>query len=144
MGKRPGRGASSLRALPLVVAVLMAVVTLLGSCRPKAKPEDVAALTAKAYYEQLLRGKYEAFVDGHYQPDSIPASYREQLIANAKMFIGQQQEDHRGIKQVSVVDSKTDSLHHVSNVYLSLTYGDSTSEEIVVPMVCYRGNWYMK
>ncbi|MGI6231501.1 MAG: hypothetical protein ACOYJF_01460 [Prevotella sp.] len=128
---------------PLYFFLLLLVSTFIG-CQSEKKPEDVAALTAKAYYEQLLEGKYDQFVDGHYQTDSIPASYREQLIANAKMFIGQQKDDHRGILQVRIVDAKTDTTHHVSNVYLALSYGDSTTEEIVVPMVYVKGVWYMK
>ena len=59
----------------------------------QADPSDVAAHAAKQYYDYLLEDKYEAFVDGQYRPDSIPASYREQLIVNAKMFVGQQKEE---------------------------------------------------
>ena len=51
-------------------------------CSPKVDPADVAAQVAKQYYDYLLEGKYEAFVDGKYRPDSIPGSYRDQLVMN--------------------------------------------------------------
>ena len=66
----------------ILTTVLLAA--LLHACKEAPKAEDVAAQTAKTYYEMLMRGDYDLFVDGTYRPDSIPASYREQLVANAK------------------------------------------------------------
>lgn len=107
-------------------------------------PEQVAARAAKVYYDELLKGHYEQFVDGRYQPDSIPQSYREQLVTNAKMFVGQQKEEHRGIQEVRIADAKADTVKHVAEVYLTLVYGDSTKEQVVVPMVEEKGVWYMR
>lgn len=118
--------------------------TALCACEHKPEPGDVAAQAAKAYYMLLLEGKYDAYVDGHYRPDSIPSGYREQLIANAKMFVGQQNEDHHGIKDVTVVDAKADTVKRVANVFLVFHYGDSTTEQVVVPMVYSRQMWYLK
>lgn len=105
---------------------------------------EVAAHAAKVYYEQLLQGDYGSFVDGRYQPNNIPESYRQQLITNAKMFVGQQEKEHKGIKGVAVSDGRADTTKHVANAFLTLTYGDSTKEEIVVPMVESGGVWYMR
>lgn len=105
---------------------------------------QLAGQAAKVYYEQLLNGDYGSFVNGRYQPDSMPQSYREQLIANAKMFIGQQDKEHKGIKKVIVSDAKADTAKHVANAFLVFTYGDSTKESVVVPMVENKGVWYMR
>lgn len=120
--------------------------SLLAACGGASGPtaSDLAGEAAKVYYEQLLHGDYAGFVDGTYQPDSIPQGYREQLIANAKMFVGQQKEEHRGITAVCVVSATADTTHHVATVYLSLSYGDSSSEQVAVPMVERRGVWYMR
>ena len=99
---------------------------------------------AKQYYQYLLDGKYEEFVDGYYQPDSIPGVYREQLITNAKMFVGLQKEVHQGMVKVDVAKASVDTANHVANVFLNIAYGDSTTEEVVVPMVLVDGNWMMK
>ena len=122
----------------------MGFCALCWSCDHGPAPEEVAAQAAKTYYDLLLQGKYDQFVDGRYQPDSIPASYREQLVANAKMFIGEQQEAHRGIKEVRIANAKADTLHHVANVFLVFVYGDSTNEEVLVPMVEHKGVWYTR
>ncbi len=105
---------------------------------------QLAAQAAKVYYDQLLRGDYESFVDGRYQPTRIPQGYREQLIANAKMFVGQQEKEHKGIKGVAVASAKADTAKHIADAFLTFIYGDSTREEVVVPMVERKGTWYLR
>lgn len=118
--------------------------TLCWACGSEPSAGEVAAQTAKAYYDALVQGKYEQFVDGRYRSDSIPESYREQLLANAKMFMGEQQDKHRGISEVRVANAQADTASHSAQVFLILVYGDSTGEEVVVPMLEHRGVWYMK
>ena len=120
------------------------VALLAVACSSGPDPGEVAAQAAKEYYTQLLAGKYEHYVDGVYRPDSIPPSYRRQLIDNAKMFVGQQKDERRGILDVRVVNAVADTTKRSANVFLIFAYGDSTSEEVVVPMVQHRGVWYMR
>ena len=117
---------------------------LLAACSAGPSPSDMAAQAAKVYYEYLLKGDYAAFIDGHYRPDSIPRSYREQLITNAKMFVGQQQTEHRGLKGVCIVRAKADTALHVASVFMMFAYGDSTNEEVLIPMVEHKGVWYLR
>lgn len=120
---------------------------LLAACSGKPSGPDAAQLAAnaaKTYYEQLLKGDYGSFVDGRYQPTELPESYRQQLIANAKMFVGQEQKEHKGIKSVAVADGRADTAKHVANAFLTFTYGDGTKEQVVVPMVEVKDVWYMR
>lgn len=127
------------------VILFIFAMTVLASCEnKKADPAEIVGKTAKVYYDYLLHGNYDAFVDGTYRKDSIPPAYREQLLANAKMFVGQQKEEHRGIKDIRIADAKIDTLRHVGSAFLILAYGDRTTEEIVVPMVEVKKIWYMK
>lgn len=122
-----------------------AAAALLASCRDKAPDQgEIAGQTAKIYYDYLIDKKYEAYVDGFHQPDSIPANYREQLIINAKMFVGMINEKHNGLKSVSVANAQADTTRHIGSAFLILCFGDSTREEIVVPMVQHRGVWMMR
>jgi hypothetical protein len=120
------------------------VVMMIVACTSSPDEGEVAARAAKEYYGYLLQGNIASFVDGHYRPDSIPDTYREQLITNTKMYVNQQNEEHRGIKDIRIVDTKTDMQKHAANVFLVLSFGDSTSEEIVVPMVESGGVWYLR
>lgn len=120
------------------------VAMVIVACTSSLDEGEVAARAAKEYYGYLLQGNVASFVDGHYRPDSIPDTYREQLITNTKMYVNQQNEEHRGIKDIRIVDAKTDMQKHAANVFLVLSFGDSTSEEIVVPMVESGGVWYLR
>lgn len=106
-------------------------------------PEQAAALAAQGYYRHLVAGEYEEFLEGKAGSDSLPELYREQLLTAYRQFHAQQQA-HRGIREVSISNARRDTLTHYVSVFLLLNYGDSTREEIVVPMVDYDGRWRMK
>ena len=111
----------------------------------KVTPEEQAAMAAKGYYTHLMAGQYESFLEGKYGSDTLPSDYREQLLTGYRQFMVQQQEQHRGIIDVQVSNVVTDTLDHYTSVFLLLCYGDSTQEEIVVPMVAFAdGRWRMK
>lgn len=108
-------------------------------------PEKQASLAAKGYYEHLIHGEYEQFLQGK---DGLKKQaeqeYWSQLVDNCHQFMHQQKESHRGIHEVRIVNAKTDTLQKYVNVFMMLCFGDSTNEEVVVPMVDRDGRWYMK
>ena len=119
----------------------------LASCGNKASdvsPDELASRAAKLYYENLLHGKCEAYIDGFYRPDSIPESYREQLIVSAKQYVGQMKKDHQGLVSVEAVGARTDTAKHVGEAYLLLGFGDKTKEEVVVPLVLHDACWMLR
>ena len=125
----------------LVYLILIVIVV---ACSTGVSREEQAALAAKGYYTHLVQGEYEQFVEGRFMADSLPDDYRSQLIEGYKQFVAQQLEARKGIQEVSVSRAYTDSLAGYTNVLLMLCYGDSTTEEVVVPMVERDGRWMMK
>ena len=116
------------------------------SCSP-AKPQnpnELAVRAAKVYYDYLIAGNFEAYVDGFYRPDSIPGSYREQLIVNAKQYMAGMRTRHSGVSDIVVTRAETDTLGGYTNVFMLITFADSIREEIVVPMVKRGNEWKMK
>ena len=132
-----------LRALGRLGFVAGGVAVLAVGCS-KVSPEQAASLAAEGYYGHLARGEYRQFFEGRVGADSLPADYREQLLAGYEQFAAQQQRAHQGIHRVSVSNAQRDTLTGTVNVFLILAYGDSISEEIVVPMVERGGRWLMK
>ena len=130
----------------LSATLLLAAATLLAACGGKEgkDPSELVGRTAKLYYDNLLHGHYAEFVDGHYRPDSIPDSYRRQLIDNMRMYVGQQNDEHHGLREVRVVRATADTVRREGNAFLMLCFNDSTKEEVVVPMVYVGGLWMMK
>ena len=107
-------------------------------------PEEMASLAAKGYYEHLLRGEYEQFLEGKVGADSLPDDYREQLLTSYRQFMAIQNKAHHGIREVRISRASTDTAQHLTSVFLVLCYGDSVNEEIVVPMVQQDRGWRMK
>lgn len=136
-----------MRGLFLFILVVLGFV----ACKKDASPEEVALQVAKTYYDQLLEGDAESFVDGMDLHGDIYPSYREQLIANARMFVHQQETEHNGIKEVrpmrATVDTimRADTIYRLeANTFLLLCFGDSLEEEVVVPLVRRNGIWLMR
>ena len=130
-----------------ILYVCLALLALsVSACRKAAapNPDDVCVRAAKAYYDYLLHGRYDAYVDGFYRPDSIPGGYREQLIANAKMYVAQMKDDHRGLASVEAACARTDTARRVGEAFLVLCFRDSVREQIVVPMTLHGGNWMLR
>ena len=122
---------------------LIVCVVLIDSLQFGNSPADIAAQTAKQYYEWLLQGKYDQFVDGSTAPQ-YPCITGRSWWSMRKMFMTQQKEEHRGIREIRIMNADADTVRHVANAYLVFTYGDSTNEEVVVPMVQRQVFWYMK
>ena len=129
-----------MRRLPDLLLFLL----FLGACGGGTTPEELASLAAEGYYRHLLRGEYEQFMAGKDGLDDMPDDYREQMRAAYKQYMAQQKEVHRGILDVRVSNAKTDSSLHLTNVFLVLCFGDSTNEEITVPMVEREGRWRLR
>ena len=123
----------------LCLAFLVAMVACGGVSR-----EELASLAAKGYYQHLIEGDYEHFLEGRLMADSLPDDYRSQLIDGYQQFIAQQQKARGGINEVRISRAFTDSTQQYTSVLLMLCYGDSTTEEVVVPMVERDGRWMMK
>lgn len=106
--------------------------------------EQRAGTTAHEYYKLLLQEKYEDFVLGMDGGDSLPAAYREQMVANTAMFVKQQRDQHKGIKEFVLSRCVADTASHTAEAMLEIVYADSTKEIVCVPLVERNGNWYMK
>ena len=119
------------------------VLVIVAACSTPTK-EELASLAAKGYYQHLIDGDYDHFLEGRVMADSLPDDYRSQLIDGYAQFLAQQQKARGGISEVRVSRAFTDSTQQYTSVLLVLCYGDSTTEEVVVPMVEHNGRWMMK
>ena len=74
------------------------------------------AQAAKVYYDELLAGHYDQFLDARAGIEGIPAGYREQLLAGLRQFMAQQQDAHQGIQSVEVSTTTQPCLDSTLNV----------------------------
>lgn len=125
--------------------LLFIVLVFLALCACSSPPpEEMASLAARGYYEHLLKGEFDKFLDGKAGSDSLPEAYREQLIAGFKQFLSQQNNLHNGINEIRVINAKRDTILNYTNVFLMLCFGDSTNEQVSVPMIEHNGSWRMR
>lgn len=125
--------------------ICTATLLTLAACKGGDAPqEDLAAKAAKEYYDHLLKGEVEEYMKGVADADSLPASYRSQLIDATQQLLDAQAKEHGGIDSVSAVGSRTDSLTRQTVALLTLCFKDSLREEVAVPMVERGGVWKMK
>ena len=130
---------------------------ILAACSSEVSQEKRALTTAQKYYEQLVAGDYNSFVEGSLMgQDSVPEVYKSQMLLNAQMFMERMQTEHRRIKSVKPLRATVDTIklrvanepeavkEIVAQAYLSLGFADSTKEEIVVPMVLKNDIWYIR
>lgn len=137
-----------------VLAVSFLSLIGMSACSPEIKQEERVMATAQKYYEHLVNGDYNSFVDGTVNSqDTLPANYREQLVLNAKMYMERMQNEHQGIKSVKAIRAQVDTIkaHNSDEIesitaraFLSLGFVDSTKEEILVPMVLKNDVWYLR
>ena len=125
-----------------LLAFILALLLFMACANPS--PEEMASIAAKGYYNHLVNGEYEAFLEGKEGADSLPDDYREQLLTSYRQFMAQQNRDHHGILDIRISNAVTDTVLQYTNVFLVLCFGDSVNEEIVVPMVERHGSWRMK
>ena len=117
---------------------------MMTACSGGFSDDNRAAEAAKMFYDSLFAGRADVFVAGHYDADSLPEKYFKERIDNARMFVGQQNDEHRGVISVRVSRSEVNDSLHTADVFLIFCYGDSTNEEIVVPMTELNGEWKMR
>ena len=128
----------------LVYFVLLVFLAQWAACSSNPTKEELASLAAKGYYQHLVEGDFEHFLEGRVMADSLPDDYRSQLIDGYSQFLAQQVKARGGINEVRISRAFTDSTQQYTSVLLMLCYGDSTTEEVVVPMVEHNGRWMMK
>lgn len=122
---------------------LLLIVLMLTSGCSQPSAEEEAAKAAKHYYEQLSKGHYPQFLDGVALPEWADDDYRSQLTDNYKEFVARQAL-HGNISKISIAHASIDTTQRTVNVFLTLCFGDSTNEEVVVPMIERNGRWQMK
>ena len=118
-----------------------------------------AATQARQYYESLAEGDAVRFLEGKAGIEHQPADYGEQLLKAVEQYRDERERKHGGIRSVRISDNTLQGAVQKGRgkdcdcrqadgtvkAFLILCYGDSTQEEILVPMVEVKdGEWRMK
>lgn len=126
------------KIIPIFAAFLCIAVWI--SCSRRDEEEvDKAAL---AYYTCLVEGRYEDFVSAIAYSDSMTDGYRSQMVDLTAQYAAREKELRGGLVSVRVLGDTV--AGDVANVFLEVTFGDSTREEVALPMVKCGEVWKMQ
>ena len=97
---------------------------------------------AEYFYGLLAEGQAQAYVDNMQETASMDSSKYCQYVDLMEQFLQEEKELRGGILGAKAErDTMVDS---VSMVYLDVQFGDSTREEIVLPVVYTCGRWWIR
>lgn len=123
---------------PLLLAIALLAVVLV-SCRHEPTPRQAA----EQFYGYLCKGDVDAYMQSMADYDSLPAPYRSELRDMFMQYLQREQQLRQGILSAQAVRDTlvSDRLCHV---FLLVTYGDSTQEQVSLPLVLTDRGWRMK
>ena len=129
---------------PLLVLLIS---FLLAACSPGGKGSGVQPPTAKEvmeYYELYRSGNYAEYVKAMQSCDDKPADFCKQMADALKQHAARIKEEKGGTVSAEFLRTELHAEHFAADAYLSVTYGDSTKEEIVLPLVFWQEKWRLK
>ena len=129
---------------PLLVLLLSYLLT---ACSPGGKGEGLQPPTADevmAYYELYRSGNYADYVKAMQSCDDKPADFCKQMADALKQHAARIKAEKGGAVSAEFLRTEMHAEHSAADAYLSVTYGDSTKEEIILPLVFWQDKWRLK
>ena len=119
--------------------VTLALV-LMVSCK---KEPDTPQAAAERYYGYLAEGNVDDYLRGLADYDDLPEEYRSQLRDLFLQYLDHEQHEREGIRSARALRDTlvTPSEAHV---FLEVLFGDSTYEQVSLPLVLTDEGWRMK
>ncbi|MEE1288359.1 MAG: hypothetical protein UHK44_07155 [Bacteroidaceae bacterium] len=103
---------------------------------------DGARSAAEYFYELLANGQSQAYVDNMQESASMDTAKYSQFVDLMEQFLHEEKELRGGI--LSARAERDTMVDTISMVYLNVHFGDSTREEIMLPVVYTRGRWWIR
>ncbi len=91
----------------------------------------------------LRSASYDKYIDAMADAECFSDGYRQQLSALLAQHVADIQQQRGGWQSVDIVGD--DIWGDSAMVFVQMTFADSTSEEVMLPMVCDAdGEWHLR
>ena len=98
---------------------------------------------AEHYYNYLVKGDVDHYLKGMADYDSLPEDYRLQLHDMHLQFLDNEQRLRGGLASAHALrDTVLDESR--AYVFMELQYGDSTCEQVSLPLVLTPQGWRLR
>ena len=122
---------------------LVFVLLFVACKKQEADNFDDVRQAAEHYYGYLINGDAERYVEAIHNYPAMDEEYRAQLRDMIRQYIDDEQRTRGGIIAAHAVrEIVVDSLQ--THVFLDVLFGDSTCEQVSLPMVRTDEGWKMK
>ena len=98
----------------------------------------------ECYKALYIQYRPDVFLKGRVIADSLNEEERQQWITFYKQHVLKMERQRGPVRNIDFCRAEPDTVLHVMQVFLKLTYDDATQEEIVVPMVKTGHDWRME
>lgn len=137
-----------IRVSTLIGSIVLATGLLGCTAKEPAPPLDEGAqaggVALRCYKALYVDNRAEKFLNGRSDAGSLSDDCRQQLLVLCRQHVQQVGRQHGGVTRVDFLQAQPDTALRVMQVFLKLTFGDATQEQIVVPMVKAGDEWKMK
>ena len=120
---------------------------LLAACSSSNSGDGLQPPSAKEvmeYYELYRSGNYAEYVKAMQSCDDKPADFCKQMADALKQHAARIKEEKGGTVGAEFLRTELHAEHSAADAYLSVTYGDSTKEEVILPLVFCQDKWRLK
>ncbi len=126
----------------LLSTTIFFVAILICSCGDKEEIE--IGKVAVSYVDSLYSGDFDGAVLNTAGTSEASPQYREHLALLYRNTVDNNLNEHGALAKTECYGVKEDKEHHCADVYLRLTFADSTKQDILLPMEEHSGQWLMK
>lgn len=97
---------------------------------------------AEYFYGMLANGQAQSYVDNIQDASAMDSCKYAQFVDLMEQFLHEEKELRGGILSATATrDTISDSA---AVVFMDVLFGDSTCEEVMLPLVYTRGRWWIK
>lgn len=125
--------------LPYFITITALMLLAFIACSKDKSP----CAAAEQYYGYLIKGHVERYVQSLHNYDELDEAYRSQLCDMFAQYLERERQLRNGIVAAKAVrDSLIDSLQ--SLVFVEIEFGDSTREQVILPLLRTEKGWKLK
>ena len=127
---------------PILVLLLLSACGGNNNVDLSEKSSAGARRAAEHFYSLLAKGDAKMYVDNMSQVSKMDSCKYSQFVDLIDQFLYEEKEIRGGILVANASEDKM--MDSISMVYLDVLFGDSTREEIMLPLVYSRGRWWLR
>lgn len=128
----------------LVGLIIMTASTI--GCRKHVEVEDHTIVeevdsAAIRYYKLRSAGQYKDYVNAMQSCDGMTEAYKNNTVLLLEHHQTEVNKERKGVKDVTIVRSEMHNNDKMANVFLSVSFNDGSTEEVMLPLVHDGKQW---